>query len=418
MTMNGDAGGQTMSEEADTPFPPSDIDADDIPVRNWWHMLLYALDLEEFAYRYDALVEKAPDTHALLVLILEEVTKRQLRRGLRGDYLDRAATLQGVRGRIDFEGTLRARTLHQGALRCEFDEHSVNVPRNRILVSTLQRWLREDFETRRRTADPRAEALERIGQRVERLVRLLSDLEPIRLSRQLIADELRKLGRNEAEYRLLLHLCEMLRARQMPREDRDDAQDIPLRRWRELQHREKSRIYEKFIANFYRLKLDPAEWEVRAQRRLAWNTPTDPEGTGLRLPSMQPDIALRHKITGQRIVIDTKWYKAVAETHYGNENVHRGNLYQMYAYLASQAHQADRAYRTATGILLYAQTREGARRLRTRIDDHPFWVHTLDLRQDWLRIEADLIRLIDEARRHASRAGDLRADASAKRLPG
>ena len=249
-------------------------------------------------------------------------------------------------------------------------------------------------------------------------MRLLSDLEPIRLSRQLIADELRKLGRNEAEYRLLLHLCEMLRARQMPREDRDDAQDIPLRRWRELQQKQRRRIYEKFIANFYRLKLDPAEWEVRSQRRLAWNTPTDYEGAGLRLPSMQPDTALRHKITGQRIVIDTKWYKAVAETYYGNENVHRDNLYQMYAYLASQAHQVDRAYRTAMGILLYAQTREGARRMRTRIDGHPFWVHTLDLRQDWSRIEADLIQLIDEARRLASRAGDMRADADAKRPPG
>ena len=418
MTMNGDAREQaTPTDREATPLAPSALGTDAIPVRNWWHMLLYALDLGEFAYRYDALVEKAPDTHALLVLILAEVTNRQLRRGLRGDYLDRAATLQGVRGRIDFEGTLRARTLHQGTLRCEFDEHSVNVPRNRILVSTLQRWLCEDFETRRRAADPRAEALERIGQRVERLMRRMSDLEPIHLSRQLIADELRKLGRNEAEYRLLLHLCELLRALQMPREDRNDAQAIPLRRWRELPQK-KPRIYERFIANFYRMKLDPTEWEVRPQRVLSWNTPTNPEGAGLRLPSMQPDIALRHKITGQRIVIDTKWYKAVAATHYDNENVHRDNLYQMYAYLASQAHQADHAYRTAMGILLYAQTREGARRMRTRIDDHPFWVHTLDLRQDWPRIEADLIQLIDEARRHPIRAGNMRADASAKRLPG
>ncbi len=413
MTMNDEAREQTMPTDREaTPLAPSALGADAIPVRNWWHMLLYALDLGEFAYRYDALVEKAPDTHALLVQILAEGTTRQLRRGLRGDYLDRAATLQGVRGRIDFEGTLRARTLHQGALRCEFDEHSVNVPRNRILVSTLQRWHREEFEARRRVADPRArEALARIGQRVERLVRLLSDLEPMRPSRQLIADELRKLGRNEAEYRLLLHLCEMLRARQMPREDRDDAQDIPLQRWRELQQ-EKWRIYERFIANFYRLKLGPAEWEVHTQSTLAWKTPPDPEGTGLRLPSMQPDIVLRHKGTNRRIVIDTKWYKAVSSTRHGNEYVHAGHLYQMYAYLASQAHQADRAYRTAMGILLYAQTREGARRMRTRIDDHSFWVHTLDLRQDWPRIEADLIQLLDEARRHPSRAGDMRADAS------
>ena len=413
MTMNGDAREQaTPTDREAAPLAPSALGTDAIPVRNWWHMLLYALDLGEFAYRYDALVEKAPDTHALLVQILAEGTSRQLRRGLRGDYLDRAATLQGVRGRIDFEGTLRARTLHQGALRCEFDEHSVNVPRNRILVSTLQRWLREDFEARRRVADPRArEALARIEQRVERLVRLLSDLEPMRLSRQLIADELRKLGRNEAEYRLLLHLCELLRALQMPREDRDDAQDIPLQRWRELQQ-EKWRIYERFIANFYRLKLGPAEWEVHTQSTLAWKTPTDPEDTGLRLPSMQPDIVLRHRGTNRRIVIDTKWYKAVTATRHGHEYVHAGHLYQMYAYLASQTHQADRAYRTATGILLYAQTREGARRMRTRIDDHPFWVHTLDLRQDWPRIEADLIQLIDEARRHPIRAEDMRADAS------
>ena len=413
MTMNGDAREQaTPTDREAAPLAPSALGTDAIPVRNWWHMLLYALDLGEFAYRYDALVEKAPDTHALLVQILAEGTIRQLRRGLRGDYLDRAATLQGVRGRIDFEGTLRTRTLHQGALRCEFDEHSVNVPRNRILVSTLQRWLREDFEARRRVADPRArEALARIEQRVERLVRLLSDLEPMRLRRQLIADELRKLGRNEAEYRLLLHLCEMLRALQMPREDQDDAQDIPLQRWRELEQ-EKWRIYERFIANFYRLKLGPDEWEVHTQSTLVWKTPTNPEDTGLRLPSMQPDIVLRHRGTNRRIVIDTKWYKAVTATRHGHEYVHAGHLYQMYAYLASQTHQADRAYRTAMGILLYAQTREGARRLRTRIDDHPFWVHTLDLRQDWPRIEADLIQLIDEARRHPIRAGDMRADAS------
>ena len=127
---------------------------------------------------------------------------------------------------------------------------------------------------------------------------------------------------------------------------------------------------------------------------------------------MQPDIVLWHRDTNRRIVIDTKWYKAVTATRHGHEYVHAGHLYQMYAYLASQTHQADRAYRTAMGILLYAQTREGARRLRTRIDDHPFWVHTLDLRQDWLQIEADLIQLIDEARRHPIRAGDMRADAS------
>ena len=54
-------------------------------------------------------------------------------------------------------------------------------------------------------------------------------------------------------------------------------------------------------------------------------------------------------------------------------------------------------YRVPTGILLYGQTREGERRLRARIDEHPFWVETLDLMQEWGRIEDDLVRLVEGA---------------------
>ena len=63
-----------------------------IPVRNWWHMLLYAWDLVEFEGRFDAEVEDAPDLRALLTKILVFLTKRQIRRGLRGGLC------RGVRG--------------------------------------------------------------------------------------------------------------------------------------------------------------------------------------------------------------------------------------------------------------------------------------------------------------------------------
>ena len=243
----------------------------------------------------------------------------------------------------------------------------------------------------------------------------MSDPEPMRLRRQLIADELRQLERNEAAYRLLLHLCEMLRAWQMPQDDQDDAQGIPLRRWRELQQ-EKWRLYERFIAKFYRLKLDPAEWEVRSQSPLAWKAPADPAGTGLRLPSMHPDIVLRHRSARPRIARDTKWYKAVAATCHGTDPYRGTTCIRCMPALRRRrirltAH-TERPWASCT------QTREGARRLRTRIDDHPFWMHTLDLRQAWPRIEADLIPLIDEARRPPIRAGDMRADASAQTTAG
>ena len=54
--------------------------------------------------------------------------------------------------------------------------------------------------------------------------------------------------------------------------------------------------------------------------------------------------------------------------------------------------------KTSGGILLCAQTKEGARRLRTRIDHHPFWVHTLDLSQPWRQIHEDWLEMVHETR--------------------
>ena len=169
-------------------------------------------------------------------------------------------------------------------------------------------------------------------------------------------------------------------------------------KWSELQ--DKWKIYERFVSNFYSAHLAKDEWNVCPQRQLNWNQPSltrlDRQGD-LSLPAMRPDIELVHKLSEQRIIIDTKWYKKVAFTHFGSENVHSGNLYQMYAYLASQAHFGG-SHQASSGVLLYAQTKEGARRLRTRIDHHPFWVHTLDLSRPWRQIHEELLKMIQEAR--------------------
>lgn len=354
-----------------------------IPVRNWWHMLLYAWNLAEFKDRHnDVIQEEAPDDlHALLTLILTEITNKQIRRGLRGEYVDRSELLKTVRGRIDFTGTLRELALYRGQLRCEYDEYSLNVPRNQIIISTL-------YQSLRRGLGKDAEMLQR---RVERLIHMMIDIERVRLSRRLIAGELRKLGRNEREYQLVLRICDMLYQLEMPLEDKDGNQ---MQDWERL--KDEWEVYETFVANFYKLH-NSDEWDVKPQAHLRWNSPDGDVGDDLRLPSMKPDIVLNQKNdTGQIIVIDTKWYKSVADRHFGAPSVHAGNLYQMYSYLASQDHRG-KQYPTARGILLYGQTKEGAQQVNTRIDDHPFRVATLDLTQEWQDIEASLQTLIKEA---------------------
>lgn len=356
-----------------------------IPVRNWWHMLLYAWNLAEFKDRHnDVIKEEAPDDlHALLTLILTEITNKQIRRGLRGEYVDRSELLKTVRGRIDFTGTLRELALYRGQLRCEYDEYSLNVPRNQIIISTLYQSLSRGF-------DQNHDLAINLQRRVERLIHMMIDIERVRLSRRLIAGELRKLGRNEREYQLVLRICDMLYQLEMPLDDEEGNQ---MRYWEKLTE---WKVYETFVANFYKLH-NSNEWNVDTQTHLRWNSPDGDVGDDLRLPSMKPDIVMTRKNdTEQIIVIDTKWYKSVADRHYGAPSVHAGNLYQMYSYLASQDHQGE-PYPTATGILLYGQTKEGAQQVNTRIDAHPFRVATLDLTQEWRHIEASLQTLIKEA---------------------
>ena len=371
----------------DTDTPVSDSDETrwlqaNIPVRNWFYMLLYAWDLGVLRGDLDALTEDAPDLRALLTRILVHYTRRQIRRGLRGDYVDLSEPLRTVRGRINFARTVSDLLLYKGELHCDYQEYSLNVPRNQIIVSTLNRQLRRDYARIERGAH---DALTELKADLEILVRTMSDIDRVHLSDRLIATEMRKLGRNEREYRLIMLICEWLNRPRLPQ---DDARG---QRFTDIRELIEWRVYERFVANFMKMHYD--YWRVDTQRRLYWNETCRDSASEVGLPVMQPDIVLGHKHSGRRIVIDTKWYSSAVTHHHGRETVHSSNLYQMWSYLSSQDGMYPE-HRTATGILLYAQTAVGKRTLRTCIDEHPFRVHTLDLSQDWQDIEDELCQLI------------------------
>ena len=374
---------QDLQDDVQTEVVPEKI-----PVRNWWHMLLYAWDLVEFRDRFDAEVDDAPALRALLTSILVYLVKHQIRRGLRGDYVERSEELRGVRGRIDFAQTLRSMSMYRGRLHCEYEEFTLNVPRNQIIRSTLGDSLNRGFT--RVEGDRRARHGNLVSD-LEALLRMLYEIDRVRVTRRLIASELRLLGRNEREYKLMLKICEMLQDPSMPQSDSASDQDFV--NW--LHEKEdEHRIFELFVANFYKLRLQGRDWNVDSQRGQSWNE-TGIERTGnVRLPMMQPDVVLTHLGTGEIVVLDTKWYSSVVSDRYGSLTVHSSNLYQMYAYLASQDWQGGR-YQDSTGILLYAQTLKDKVDFRTEIDGHPFRVYTLDLSKEWREIEGDLLGLLN-----------------------
>ena len=354
-----------------------------IPVRNWWHMLLYAWDLVEFEDRFETEFEDAPDLRALLTKILVFLIKHQIRRGLRGDYVERSEELQGVRGRIDFGETLRGLSMYRGRLHCEYEEFTLNVPRNQIVRSTLNDSLNMGFTS---VEEGRAKH-PRLVSDVEALLRMLYEIDRVRVTRQLIASELRQLGRNEREYKLMLKICEMLQDPSMP--DSDEASGLEFVDWFQKRRYE---IFELFVANFYKLNLDRSQWSVHYHKQLEWQTDETKTAGDLRLPGMETDVFMTHLPSRRVFVLDTKFYQSPFDQRNGTRSVKSEHIYQLYAYIASQ----DGEHRPYNGILLYGQPVDGQAKFRTEIQNHGIFVRTLDLDQNWSQVEADLRELIKD----------------------
>ena len=342
-------------------------------------MLLYAWDLIELEGLFDTDWENAPDLGELLTQILVGLVNRQVRRGLRGDYVDRSERLKTVRGRIDFERTLSDLLIYKGQLHCEYQEYSINVPRNQIIATTLQRQARRGIRGRN---NDRVAALK--GD-IDRLVRTMDQIDRIGLELSLFANEIRKLGPNEREYKLMLRVCEMLYRAAMPWDSDEDSGEL----FRDWEYDRKNDIFERFVANFYKLRLPG--WDVTPQEHRYWIPRQERQDTGVRLPMMELDIVLRHRETDEMVVIDTKFYESVlyASLGSGRPTVNSDHVFQLYGYLQSLDGD-DRRYPGSTGILLYARTEKDDVDFRTKIDGHPFRVYTLDLMKEW----RDRLRMI------------------------
>ena len=116
-----------------------------IPIRNLWHMLLYAWNEVPLHAVQGWMLEEAegaPSLDLLLASILIRLMQQRLRIGLGHDYVPVERMFPGVRGRINFAETLKQRALDRGQLIVEFQGYSANSPRNQIIRSTFDRLLK------------------------------------------------------------------------------------------------------------------------------------------------------------------------------------------------------------------------------------------------------------------------------------
>ncbi|WP_068635489.1 5-methylcytosine-specific restriction endonuclease system specificity protein McrC [Thauera butanivorans] len=347
-----------------------------IPVRNLWLLMLYASDL--FRARGAGLVglEDSPDDLPDLVaeILAHSVEKRQ-RRQLSQGYRRRDAVLNRVRGRIDILQTERHLLLSRGLVACEFDELTIDTPRNRFVRAALESVCRivrrQDIAHRCRSLATGMKAMGVSGEAPGRA--------------EMSVD---RFGRDDADDRMMVAAAKLAMDMALPTETAGN-QVLP------LPEREVTwvrRLFEKAIGGFYDVVLSPLGWCVQCGGTLTWQIDRKTDGIDKILPTMRTDMVLEHKTSERRIVIDTKFTSIVTSGWYREETLRSGYVYQIYAYLRSQTGRGDALADSASGLLLHPSVGEEVDQTAV-IQGHSIRFATVDLATSPSDIRARLLSL-------------------------
>src|SRR5689334_16275274 len=108
---------------------------------------------------------------------------------------------------------------------------------------------------------------------------------------------------------------------------------------------------------------------------------------------MKPDLILQHNTSGNLLMLDTKFTaKSLVENIWGKQLFDSSHLYQMYAYLNTQARLSEH-HQKAVGILLYPAVDHNLSE-SIELENHIIRIECLDLTAKWQDIEKQLVNIV------------------------
>ena len=291
-------------------------------------MLTYAFQVLKQS-NYDEISTEAFDNvQDLFAAILSKGIAQQLKQGLHREYINKTENLSVMRGKLEFNGTIQNIIQNRRQLNCEFDELSVNNVFNQIIKTTVLILMRDD-SVREESKNALKRAMMFFSQ--------VDEIDPYTIRWDLL-----RFNRNNQSYRMLLSICQFVLEGLLLTTQKGETKLAQF-----LDEQRMSRLYERFILEFYRKELpqlNPRSAKIKWQAEDDMNT---------LLPEMQSDIMLEHD--GKTLIIDAKYYSHATQVQYGKHTLHNGNVYQIFAYVMN--HDVGNTGNVA-GMLLYAKTDE------------------------------------------------------------
>jgi len=341
-----------------------------IPIENIYYLLCYAWDKLDEA---DIVPVNKLDNKNILELLSRVLISGMgslIRRGLDREYIEIYEESRNLRGKIDFNTTIKKNLLQNAKIACTYDNLSYNVLHNQIIKSTIRKLIRcEDIN-------------KKLIKQLLTIHRKLSGINEVHITRKIFKNV--RLNRNNHYYDFLLKICQLINDNLIIDESKGSS------KFRDFVRDEKAMagLFEAFVRNFYKKKLK-GQYKV-SSININWNATSDDEKSISYLPNMRTDIYLESE--DDKIIIDTKYYQEALQMYYDKKTIHSNNLYQIYSYLKNyEAENEDNI--NCRGMLLYPTTSEELS-LSYNVDGHQISIKTINLNQYWTDIRNSLINLI------------------------
>lgn len=342
-----------------------------IPIRNLYHMLLYAWDLLEQGEAVDVSNIEGDHPIDLLAYVLIQTVEPILKQGLDRSYVSDVQTLPTIRGAIDFQATFASGALSRRELVCVSETLSPDAIHNQILKATLYQLSLQQLS-------------KKMHGEVMALLGRMGAVDNIRLSRKAFASV--RLHRNTQRYALPVAVCRMLFDQLIVSEGAGTYTFASFLR-DEVRMR---RVFEHFVRNLLRRRL-AVRYSVGG-RRIDWAKMGGSSADLALLPTLNMDVLVER--TGGTLIIDTKYTEKSLVERWTTARFRSEHMYQIFAYAENYA--VINSGRVVSGMLLYPAI--GSEwHSQFELNGRTFHVATIGLDQDWSDVEASLLKMIDAA---------------------
>lgn len=349
---------------------------DPIPIQNLFYMLCYAWNVLPIKDAINVSSEKITNSYNLLGRVFSYGVGKLIRQGFYRSYITSEDELSVLKGKVLISNTINNASLIKKKIYCEFDEFTSNNLLNQIIKYTLNNLIKNSSIDTNIKNDLKKQII---------YFNHIDETKPDKHNLQKL-----KFNKNNFIYKLLISIAIILYNNTFVNEN--DGKTLFNDFYREEQMQ---RVYELFLLNFYTLHLDKKTYRVHAPK-INWDIDENAfDGLDVtfnidtKVTDRRTDLVIENKKEKIQFIIDAKYYKDALVTAYQDDTrkTYRTNhINQIRGYILDS-----KFYGKKYGALIYPTVYENEIETGFPIKKAPIFIKTINLNQDWQKIENDLL---------------------------